>query len=93
MGMLWVKQTKITPDLNKCLLKNSRHIMPIMIEIPWTDYPLRRTTYMLETISLSTQEKGTLYKGAGSIPRWFSDCSAKKLDFSPNASYYPSFVV
>ena len=37
------------------------------------DYPLS-TTYMLETISLSTQEKGTLYKGAGSIPRWFSDC-------------------
>ena len=47
--------------------------------------------YMLETISLPTQEKGTLYKGAGSIPRWSSDCSAKKLDFPPNASYHPSW--
>jgi hypothetical protein len=48
---------------------------------------------MLEAISLSlpTQEKGTLYKGAGSIPRWLSDCQAKKLDFSPNASYCPSW--
>jgi hypothetical protein len=34
---------------------------------------------MLETIILPTQGKGTLYKGAGSIPRWISDGSSEKV--------------
>jgi hypothetical protein len=45
-----------------------------------TDYPLS-TTYMLETISLSTQEKGTLYKGAGSITKMVQRLLSKKVGF------------
>jgi hypothetical protein len=40
---------------------------------------------------MPTQEKGTPYKGAGSMPRWLSDGPAKTVDFSPNASYYPTW--
>jgi hypothetical protein len=47
---------------------------------------------LLSTPSLFPGKRNAvLHKGAGSIPRWFSDGSAKKLDFSPNASYCPSW--
>jgi hypothetical protein len=77
-------------QLNKFLLKNSRHIMPIMID-PVDRLPTEHDLHVGEDIIVNAGKRNAVYKGTGSIPRWFSDDPAKKLDFSPNAAYCPSW--
>jgi hypothetical protein len=64
--------------------------MPIMID-PVDRLPTEHDLHVGDDIIVNAGKRDAVQQGAGSIPRWFSDGSAKKLDFSPNASYCPSW--